>query len=86
MFGKKLKAPEPTTNKEKTTVEATLGTTNLIVNPTSEMQLRRCKSRLHRVNLFLSLDKCVRGSRQELEHQTIKRRLELQIKLMEGDF
>jgi hypothetical protein len=83
---KATKTAKPPPAKSVGKVE--LKPTGIIVNPGNDQQLARCKGRLHRVNLWFEQKKkrFPRGSDQELAKQTVKRRLELQIKLLEGDF
>jgi hypothetical protein len=73
---------------EKTVGKTELSGSGLMVNPGNEQHLARCESRLHRVNLWLvqKKDRFKRGSNEELAKQTVKRRLEMQIKLLKGDF
>lgn len=90
MFGKSKPTPPttPTAKVDKSVGKVELKTTGIIINPGSDEQLARCKARLKRVNLWLvqKKDKFPRGSNEELAKQTVKRRLEMQVKLLEGDF
>ena len=87
---KKVKAKKSTkaAKVKKTVGEVKLNTTGIIVNPGVDQQLERCEGRLKRVNLWLEQKKAKfpRGSNEELAKQTVKRRLELQVKLLKGDF
>lgn len=58
---------------------------DVIINPTRNVSLNRLKARLKRVNYELE-NKVKPGSDREANFMRSKRKLELQIKLAEGDY
>jgi len=58
---------------------------NMSVNPPAKVSLKRAKARLETVNKLLE-KKFKLGHKRHDEFMRIKNRLEMQIRLMEGDY
>jgi len=66
--------------------KAELVGTELHVNPPADVSLKRLEARYARVCKSLDSGKWLRESSKVKEMSEIKRRLELQLKLMKGDY
>lgn len=84
MFGRREKNTEQKPLKSVTQTE--MKGTELHINPPPDVSLKRLESRLARVEQSISSGKWPVGSSKEMEFQTIKRRLKMQIALLKGDY
>ena len=69
-----------------TRIEVGFAGGEIAVNPTPTMQLERSERRLQRVDLALTKFKANDNERKEMEFSSVRRKVEMQIKLLKGEY